>query len=171
MENREEILNSESANEVNTTETEFDPVQAINELKQNSVSKEKYEAVIAERNKYLKALIDGNQVAEAQPKEPVDVDALRRDLFGRELSDLEYAKKALELRNELIEREGVDIFVGKGSKLTPDASDYEAAQRVADAFESCIEVADGDSEIFKRELMRITDDIAPQYKINPKIRR
>lgn len=171
MENREEILNSESANEVNTTETEFDPVQAINELKQNSVSKEKYEAVIAERNKYLKALIDGNQVAEAQPKEPVDVDALRKDLFGRELSDLEYAKKALELRNELIEREGVDIFVGKGSKLTPDASDYEAAQRVADAFESCIEVADGDSEIFKRELMRITDDIAPQFKINPKIRR
>ena len=166
-----EILNSESANEVNTTETEFDPVQAINELKQNSVSKEKYEAVIAERNKYLKALIDGNQVAEAQPKEPVDVDALRRDLFGRELSDLDYAKNALELRNELIDREGVDIFVGKGSKLTPDASDYEAAQRVADAFESCIEVADGDSEIFKRELMRITDDIAPQFKINPKIRR
>ena len=167
----EKILTSESGQEGNTTETEFDPVQAINELKQNSVSKEKYEAVIAERNKYLKALIDGNQVAEAQPKEPVDVDALRRDLFGRELSDLEYAKKALELRNELIEREGVDIFVGKGSKLTPDASDYEAAQRVADAFESCIEIADGDSEIFKRELMRITDDIAPQYKINPKIRR
>lgn len=166
-----EILNSESANEVNTTETEFDPVQAINELKQNSVSKEKYEKVVAEKNKYLKALIDGNQVAEAQPKEPVDVDALRKDLFGRELSDLEYAKKALELRNELIEREGVDIFVGKGSKLTPDASDYEAAQRVADAFESCIEIADGDSEIFKRELMRITDDIAPQFKINPKIRR
>ena len=167
----EKDLNSVTSQEGNTTETEFDPVQAINELKQNSVSKEKYEAVIAERNKYLKALIDGNQVAEAQPKEPVDVDALRRDLFGRELSDLEYAKKALELRNELIERDGVDIFVGKGSKLTPDASDYEAAQRVADAFESCIEIADGDSEIFKRELMRITDDIAPQYKINPKIRR
>ena len=167
----EKDLMRDSATNGETTETEFDPVQAINELKQNSVSKEKYEAVIAERNKYLKALIDGNQVAEAQPEEPVDVDALRRDLFGRELSDLDYAKKALELRNELIEREGVDIFVGKGSKLTPDASDYEAAQRVADAFESCIEVADGDSEIFKRELMRITDDIAPQFKINPKRRR
>ena len=167
----ENDLNSESANEVNTTETEFDPVQARNEVKRDSVSKEKYDKVVAEKNKYLKALIDGNQVAEAQPKEPVDVDALRRDLFGRELSDLEYAKKALELRNELIEREGVDIFVGKGSKLTPDASDYEAAQRVADAFESCIEIADGNSEIFKRELMRITDDIAPQFKINPKIRR
>ena len=169
-----EILNSESANEVNTTETEFDPVQAINELKQNSVSKEKYEKVVAEKNKYLKALIDGNQVAEAQPKEPVDVDALRKDLFNpdNELSNLEYAKKALQLRDALIDSEGVDIFVGKGSKLTPTTEDYEEAQKVADAFQSCIEVADGDSEIFTRELMRITNDVAPlTNKINPKIRR
>ena len=69
----EKGLNSESANEVNTTETEFDPVQAINELKQNSVSKEDYNKVVAEKNKYLKALIDGNQVAEVQKKEPVDI--------------------------------------------------------------------------------------------------
>lgn len=157
--------------EGDTTETEFDPVQAINELKQNSVSKEKYDQVVAEKNKYLKALIDGNQVAEAQPKEPVDLDALRTDLFTKDLSNLEYAKKALTLRNELIEREGVDIFVGRGSKLTPDESDYTAAQKVADAFQQCIDVADGDSEIFTRELMRITKDAAPLTQINPKIRR
>ena len=53
----------------------------------------------------------------------------------------------------------------------PDNSDYEAAQRVADALQSCVEVADGDSEIFTRELMRITNDVAPQTNINPKIRR
>ena len=157
--------------EGDTTETEFDPVQAINELKKNSVSKEKYDQVVAEKNKYLKALIDGNQVAEAQPKEPVDLDALRTDLFTKDLSNLEYAKKALTLRNELIEREGVDIFVGKGSKLTPDENDYAAAQKVADAFQQCIDVADGDSEIFTRELMRITKDAAPLTQINPKIRR
>ena len=157
--------------EGDNTETEFDPVQAINELKQNSVSKEKYDQVVAEKNKYLKALIDGNQIAEAQPKEPVDLDALRTDLFTKDLSNLEYAKKALTLRNELIEREGVDIFVGKGSKLTPDESDYTAAQKVADAFQQCIDVADGDSEIFTRELMRITKDAAPLTQINPKIRR
>ena len=168
----EKGLNSESANEVNTTETEFDPVQAINELKQNSVSKEKYEAVIAERNKYLKALIDGNQVAEVQNKEPVDIDGLRKELFSgeKDLTNLEYVKKALELRNALIERDGVDIFVGRGSKLTPTDEDYEAAQRVADGFQQCIDVAQGDSEIFTRELMRITEDVAP-HKINPKIRR
>ena len=167
-----EILNSESANEVNTTETEFDPVQAINELKQNSVSKEDYNKVVAEKNKYLKALIDGNQVAEVQKKEPVDIDGLRKELFGgeKDLTNLEYAKKALELRDAIIERDGVDIFVGRGSKLTPTDEDYEAAQRVADGFQQCIDVAQGDSEIFTRELMRITEDVAP-HKINPKIRR
>ena len=168
----EKDQNSVTSQQGDTTETEFDPVQAINELKKNSVSKEKYEQVVAEKNKYLKALIDGNQVAEAQPKEPVDVDALRADLFGKELSNLDFAKKALELRDALIERDGVDIFVGKGSKLTPTQEDYEAAQRVADVFQNCIEVSDGDSEIFTRELMRLTDDVAPlTNKINPKIKR
>ena len=168
----EKGLNSESANEVNTTETEFDPVQAINELKQNSVSKEDYNKVVAEKNKYLKALIDGNQVAEVQNKEPVDIDGLRKELFSgeKDLTNLEYAKKALELRDAIIERDGVDIFVGRGSKLTPTDEDYEAAQRVADGFQQCIDVAQGDSEIFTRELMRITEDVAP-HKINPKIRR
>ena len=171
--NEENILTtSESATNGKTTETEFDPVQAINELKQNSVSKEEYNKVVSEKNKYLKALIDGNQIAEAQPKEPVDIDALRKDLFGgsKDLTNLEYAQKSLELRDALIERDGVDIFVGRGSKLTPTDEDYEAAQRVADAFKQCIDVAQGDSEIFTRELMRITEDVAP-HKINPKIRR
>lgn len=172
MEEKDSI--SVTSQEGNTTETEFDPVQAINELKQNSVSKEMYNKVVEEKNKYLKALIDGNQVAEAQPKEPVDVDALRSDLFSgkRDLSNLEYVQKALELRNALIESDGVDIFVGKGSKLTPTNEDYEAAQRVADTFQQCVDVAQGDSEIFTRELMRLTEDVAPlTSKINPKIRR
>ena len=133
-----------------------------------------YNKVVEEKNKYLKALIDGNQVAEAQPKEPVDIDALRSDLFSgkKDLSNLEYAQKALELRNALIDSEGVDIFVGRGSKLTPTNEDYEAAQRVADTFQQCIDVAQGDSEIFTRELMRLTEDVAPlTSKINPKIRR
>ena len=105
-------------------------------------------------------------------KEPVDIDGLRKELFSgeKDLTNLEYAKKALELRNALIERDGVDIFVGRGSKLTPTDDDYEAAQRVADGFQQCIDVAQGDSEIFTRELMRITEDVAP-HKINPKIRR
>lgn len=173
MANENEILTNESATNGETTEAEFDPVQAINELKQNSVSKEQYNKVVEEKNKYLKALIDGSQVPVEAQKEPADIQALRNDLFGgdKELSNLEYAQKALELRDALIDRDGVDIFVGKGSKLTPTNEDYEAAQRVADTFQKCIDVAEGDSEIFTRELMRLTEDVAIVPKINPKIKR
>ena len=170
MNDEKENLQSESAE----NGEEFDPVQAINELKQNSVDKDEYAKVKAERDKYLKALIDGSQIAENLPKgEAPDIDALRKELFDEnaDLSNLEYVTKALQLRNALIDAEGIDIFVGKGSKLTPTAEDYETAQKVADAFQSCIEVADGDSEIFTRELMRITKDVAPLARINPKIRR
>lgn len=173
MENKELInqdLTSDSSQKGEVTETEFDPIQAINELKQNTVSKEEYNKVKAEKDKYLKALIEGSQVAD-EKKEPVDVDALRKSLFTEDLDNLTFAKKALELRNELIDKEGVDIFVGRGNKYAPTQADYEAAQRVADAFQSCVDVADGDSEIFTRELMRITNDVAPQININPKIRR
>lgn len=169
----EEIIkNSESSQEGNTNETDFDPVQAINELKQNSVSKDEYNKLKAEKDKYLKALIEGSQVAD-EKKEPVDIKQLRKDLFNpdNELSNLDYAKKALQLREAIIEEEGRDIFVGKGSKLTPSNEDYEAAQKVADVFQNCIDVADGNSEIFTRELMRVTNDVALPTKINPKIRR
>ena len=168
MNEEKENLQSESAE----NGEEFDPVQAINELKQNSVTKDEYNKVKGERDKYLKALIDGNQVSNEVKKDPVDIDKLRKELFDEnsELSNLEYAQKALQLREALIDAQGVDIFVGKGSKLVPTNEDYEAAQKVADAFQSCIDVAEGDPEIFTRELMRITKDAAPLVKINPKIR-
>ena len=167
----EEIIkNSESSQEGAGTGTEFDPVAAINDIKANTVPKEDYEKVKAERDKYCKALIEGTQVVE-EKKEPVDIDKLRKELFSEDsdLSNLEYVSKAVQLRDAIIERDGEDIFVAKGNKLAPTEDDYIAAQKVTDAFKHCIEVADGDSEIFTRELMRITNDVGP--RINAKIRR
>ena len=93
-------LTNESGETSVETGTEFDAVTAINELKQNTVTKAQYEQVVAEKNKYLKALIDGSQIADAKPKAPVNIDELRQDLFSgkKELTNLEYAKKSLELR-------------------------------------------------------------------------
>lgn len=170
MNNEENILNNESAN--TGENAEFDPIQAINELKQNSVKKEEYEKVVAEKNKYLKALIDGEATdLPTQKKEPVDIDALRKDLFGKDLSNLDYAKKALALREAIIEKDGVDIFAGKSQHHNPDDDDYATAQKVADALQSCVEIADGDTEIFTRELMRITNDGISPKNIDTRIRR
>lgn len=150
---------------------DFDPVAEIQALRANSVPKTEYEKAVADKNKYLKALIDGAQI-ETPAAETVDVEALRAELFGgEELDNLTYCKKALELRNALIEQQGIDIFVGSGSKLTPTDADYIAAQRVADAMQSCIDAADGNSSVFTAKLMSITNDVKLLGNINPKIKR
>ena len=142
-----------------TEEVDFDPIKEIQDLRNNTVSKEDYDKVVAENKRYLKALIDGQQVKSAA--EPVDVDALRKELFGGnvELDNLTYCKKALELRDAILEQEGTDIFVGSGSKLTPTEEDYAAAQRVADVMQSCIDSADGNSDVFTAHLMSMTNDV------------
>lgn len=156
-----------------TDEQDFDPVAEIKAIKDNTVPKEDYDKIVAEKDKYLKALIEGAQV-DSPAAEPADVKQLRADLFGNgeELDNLTYCRKALELREALIEQEGVDIFVGRGSKLTPTAEDYEAAQRVADVMQTCIDESNGDSSVFTAMLMSKTKDVViPGKKINPKIKR
>lgn len=162
--------------DTNVTTTEdadaFDPIAEIKAIKEKTVPKEDYERIVADRNKYLKALIDGAQV-DSPAAEAVDVKQLRADLFSsdEELDNLTYCRKALALRNALIEEEGVDIFVGRGSKLTPTAEDYEAAQRVADVMQTCIDEAGDDSSVFTAMLMAKTKDVVIPGRINPKIKR
>lgn len=153
----------------------YDPVTEIQKLKSNTVSKEEYNKVLEENKRYMKALIEGEQIEfSGAETEKVDISELREKLFSpaSELSNLDYVQTALKLREAIIDTEGRDIFVGSGSKLTPDTNDYETAQKVADSLQSCIDVAEGNSEIFTRELMRITSD-SPlgSAKINPKIKR
>lgn len=166
MEEKDKVTNiSETA-----TEGEFDPVQALNELRQNSVTKDQYNKVIAERDKYAKALFTG-KFDDYIYKEPADINALRKDLFTKDLSNLEFAEKALALREAIIDEAGIDIFVGKGEKLAPTDDDYRAAQKVADGLQSCVDIADGNSDIFTRELMRITNDVGFGYGVDPRVKR
>ena len=166
MEEKDKATNiSETA-----TEGEFDPVQALNELRQNSVTKDQYNKVIAERDRYAKALFNGTS-EDIGKKEPVDINALHKDLFTKDLSNLEFAEKALALREAIIDKDGVDIFVGKGEKLAPTDDDYRAAQKVADGLQSCVDIADGNSDVFTRELMRITNDVGFGYGVDPRVKR
>lgn len=154
MNDNQEILQNQE-----TVEDEsYDVVSEINKIKENTVSKDEYNRLRAERDKYAKALIEGTQVTE--PKQAVPIADLREKLLNSDsLSNLDYVQTALQLREAILEDTGEDIFVGKGSKLTPDDNDYLKAQQVADAFQHCVEVSDGNSEIFTRELMRITNDV------------
>lgn len=138
-------------------------IEAIKEMKANSVDKAAYDKLKEENKQLLDALINGGQVTQELQKEPVDIDSLRKRLFGgeAELSNLDYMKTALELREALLDQGSPDPFLPYGQNIAPTDEDIRTADRVAEAIKSCIDYADGDSEIFTNELQRIMVDTSP----------
>lgn len=154
--------------EISVTGTVEDNTQdylaAIKELKENSVDRSKYDELRAENKRLIDAVVNGQpgqeeQVVSKHSKE--EIDDLRNQLFNspRELNNLEYITKAMELREALIENGEPDPFLPVGKQISPTRDDIEGAEKVAQVYKECIEYADGDSEVFTNELMRRTRDV------------
>ena len=154
--------------EISVTGTVEDNTQdylaAIKELKQNSVDRSEYDKLRAENKKLIDAVVNGQSGQE----EPVptkhskeQIDDLRNELFNspRELNNLEYITKAMELREALIENGEPDPFLPVGKQISPTRDDLEGAEKVAQVYKECIDYAEGDSEVFTNELMRRTRDV------------
>lgn len=161
LENNQSVSQQE---EVNNTGAEVDPIEALREIKKNSVPRSEYDRVVAERNKIFAAYANGEREEQPEKQTPVDVDALRKDILSGELPNLEYAEKVIALRNELIAQGQRDPFLPYGKDVYPTMEDEAEAQAVADALEDCIEAANGDSAIFTNELQRIMVNTAPQRR-------
>ena len=150
-------------------EQQVDPsaptVEALKKLKEASVSKEDYNKLEEQYKEALDAIINGNGVSsDVEVKERPSIEELRKDLFSskKRLSNLEYWQKALALREELMARGETDPFLPVGSKIAPEQSDIECANKVAQIVQECIEYANGDSAIFTNELQRRTIDVIPR---------
>lgn len=158
----EEFDNSVSQQE-NVEQDTNNYISAIKEMKANSVDKAAYDKLKEENKQLLDALINGGQVTQEITKEPVNIDSLRKKLFSgeAELSNLDYMKTALELREALLDQGSPDPFLPYGQNIAPTDEDIRTADRVAEAIKSCIDYADGDSEIFTNELQRIMVDTSP----------
>ena len=146
--------------EVDDNNTDY--IAAINELKQNSVDRSKYEQLRADNKRLLDSIVNGQTIEIPASKPKPDITELREKLFHDEnQSNLEYVKNALELRDALIENGEQDPFLPSGSKTLPTDEDRATAERVAAVMRECIEYADGDSVLFTNELMRRTVDTGP----------
>ena len=141
-----------------------DYINAIKDLKQNSVDRSEYEKLRAENKRLIDAVVNGQpgqeeQVVVKHSKEQID--DLRNDLFNspRELNNLEFITKAMELREALMENGEPDPFLPVGKQISPTRDDIEGAEKVAQVYKECIDYAEGDSEVFTNELMRRTRDV------------
>ena len=141
-----------------------DYINAIKELKQNSVDRSEYDKLRAENKRLIDAVVNGQpgqeeQVVVKHSKEQID--ELRNDLFNspRELNNLEFITKTMELREALMENGEPDPFLPVGKQISPTRDDIEGAEKVAQVYKECIAYAEGDSEVFTNELMRRTRDV------------
>lgn len=141
-------------------------IDAIQQLKANSVDRSEYEALRADNQKLLNALVNGgsadNDNAEETPKYR-DPQEIRKELFDVDnpLSNLDYVTKAVELREVLIAKGERDPFLPYGQNISPTDEDIKKANNAAEVFKHCIEYADGDDEVFTNELQRLTEDAMP----------
>lgn len=137
-----------------------DYLAAINELKQKSVDRSKYEELRVENKRLINSIVNGTTVNVAQPKSKADIQKLRKELFNDEpKSNLEYITKALELRDALIENGETDPFLPQGTQIQPTSEDVELAKKVAEGLKHCVDYAEGDNQVFTNELQRITNDV------------
>ena len=159
------IENENSVSEQENVNDSIDYIEAIKEMKQNSVDRSVYDKLKSENKQLLDALVNGKEI-EISKEEPVDIAKLRKDLFNKDghMSNLEYVSTALKLRDALIEKGERDPFLPYGDKVTLTAEHYDKAEQVATVLKDCVEFADGDSGIFTAELQRRTKDVMPRYK-------
>lgn len=163
MENNNEFTTPIAEENNNGLDTSQDYIATIMAMKANSVSKDDYEKLKAENRQLLTTLVEGGQIENPEVKEVVDIAALRKELFNEDcsLTNLEYIKKTLKLRDALIENGEPDPFLPVNSKNSPTIDEINTAEKCAEIFKECIEYADGNSEIFTQELMRRTSDSMP----------
>lgn len=140
------------------TAVEKNYLEVIQKMKENMVPKSDYDEAIKENRKLAEQLITSPNLQE-QPKEKVDIKKLQ-DQFSAstQMTNLEFVSSALKLRKALIEDGKPDPFLPVGRRISPTEDDISKANKVAEAFEYCVDAAQGDPAIFNMELMRITRD-------------
>ncbi len=155
----EEELTSVTGNEVD--EVTQDYLTTIKELKQNSVDKSKYDQLRLENKRLLDSIVNGQELDIPKQEEKKSIETLRQELFNNEdgLSNLDFIKNALDLREQLIQDGKPDPFLPIGNQISPTDFDIQTANKVAQVLQECVDYAEGDSSVFTNELMRRTMDV------------
>lgn len=141
-----------------------DYLEAIKNLKQNTVDKAKYEQSEAERKRLLNMVVNGQTVDVQEEPKHREISVIRNELFNKEHNNLDYIKLSLELRNALIAEGQPDPFLPYGRQISPTREDEEIAEKVAQVYQECVDYAEGDSELFTNELQRRTKDTTIKLK-------
>lgn len=142
-----------------------DILQEIEELKKNSVKKEDFDKIKQERDEAYRKLMRGETLDnENDNEDKVDIDAIRKELFTTDchLTNLDYTKKALALRKELMRCGNPDPFLGRLAEGLPSDDDVEEAQHIADFLQELVDESEDSPEAFRALMQsRLVDPKMP----------
>lgn len=156
MAENEQLLNSESGEVDDMTQ---DYVATIQQLKQNSVDKAKYDALRLENKKLLDAVVNGQTVEAQVQVQKEDIQTLRNKVFNNpNQTNLEYITNVLNLRNRLLEEGQEDPFVPQGTQISATQADYDMANKVATVLQEMVDESEGDPNVFLNEYQRRVKD-------------
>ena len=156
MAENEQLLNSESGDVEDMTP---DYLATIQQLKQNSVDKAKYDALRLENKKLLDAVVNGIPVEVQSQVQKEDIQTLRNKVFNNpDQTNLEYITNVLNLRNRLLEEGYEDPFVPQGTQISATQADYDTANKVATVLQEMVDESDGDPNVFLNEYQRRVKD-------------
>ena len=152
MENNENV-------EIETPEMNY--AEVIKNLKATTVSREEYERVMNENKTLANALATSPAKSTDEPEVelPTDeyIDGLRKKLFkiNSGISNREYIKTTLDLRDALISRGERDPFLPVNKEYIDNPSDMAAANELANGLREIVEYSGQDDALFNSELKRV----------------
>lgn len=121
-----------------------DVIDTIKELKATTVAKDIHDKEVsklqAERKRLLDIIKTGGTDDEGKPLE-----TLKEELSSGKLTNLEFVKNSLELRNKIFKEKEVDIFMANGHTVDRQVVD---GQKVADYLQNCVDKCEDNPEVF-----------------------
>jgi hypothetical protein len=136
--------------EENVEDTDY--ITAIKELKENSVSKDKYDALEAEKKKLLEVIVSGQE--QEAPEEELKDRAYYYDLYKKNNfnSNLDFWDNFIKLRKATIKEYGGDPTVTGEFGFLPDGTKFEHTF--------------GEDQV-QEEQMNLIEDLIEQSNGNP----
>lgn len=134
-----------------------DYIDALKELKANSVDKDKYEALKSENKRLLEAIVNGDDI-EIEKKEDLKsaYEYCKNYQENKFSTDLDYWTNIVNLRKATIAEHGNDPCVTgsygldkDGNHVEPSYGEPEAVEEQFKIIEDLIEQADGNPATFK----------------------
>ena len=129
-------------------------MEEIKRVKATTVPKDEYDRVVKRNEELSKAIFDNQQPKpEDKPQESNNdkIKRLNQELYGdnrKEMTNLDFISKNLELRDAIISEGGRDPFLPTTGNDRDSASTVESAGRVANGLQKMVDDAKGSPEAF-----------------------